>query len=183
MKRIASWQSANNNIATENCRIHKTDDGFIIESVVNGILNDTPTYCAYKIRTNQNWETQEFTVYTWIGWEEKTVYMKKDASGNWENEGRDTTEFKDCIDIDISTTPFTNTLPIRRLQLEIGASKVISVVYINAAKQTVEPCRQIYTRLSPNTYRYQDAHNNFSAELTVDDEGLVIDYPKLWRRL
>jgi hypothetical protein len=39
-------------------------------------------------------------------------------------------EFKDCVDVDLSFTPATNTLPIRRLGLEVGEEAEIAVAWL-----------------------------------------------------
>ena len=89
-------------------------------------------------------------------------------------------------DIDIMTTPFTNTLPIRRLALPPDAATVLRVVYIRIPELSVEAFDQEYTRLDPamppRRFRYRSLASGFTAELAVDAGGLVIDYPGLWRR-
>jgi hypothetical protein len=40
---------------------------------------------------------------------------------------------------------------------------------------------QTYTRLSESTYLYESAGGAFRRELTVNDDGFVVDYPGLWR--
>jgi hypothetical protein len=43
--------------------------------------------------------------------------------------------------------------------------------------------RQIYTCLAPRLFRYQAAERSFEAELPVDEDGLVVDYPSLFERI
>jgi len=47
---------------------------------------------------------------------------------------------------------------------------------------TVEPLSQRYTRLTTTTYRYE-SNTGFSADIVVDDLGLVITYPGGWDRI
>lgn len=183
MKRIISWKSISANETIENCRVRKVDDGFLVESVVNGIIDDSAVYCAYKIRLDERWQAREFLIYSWNNWQENTISIKKNDSGKWELNGKEDDRFTNCIDIDISATPFTNSLPVNRLALQIDETKEINVVYINVAKQAVEPFAQVYTRISEKTYRYENASGDFSAEITVDDDGIIIDYPGLFRKL
>lgn len=83
-------------------------------------------------------------------------------------------------DVDISFTPLTNTLPIRRYGLAVGARKELEVVYVDVAATTVRRMWQCYTRLDTRTYKYES--EGFEAVLAVDDESLVVDYPGLWQR-
>jgi uncharacterized protein len=84
-------------------------------------------------------------------------------------------ELNGCIDIDFTLTPFTNTLPIRRLNWQAGVSQGIQVVYI------VYPARQTYTCLSDTRYHFR--MDDFEREIQVNAEGLVIDYPDLFERV
>ena len=54
---------------------------------------------------------------------------------------------KGCQYVDISETPFTNTLPIRRLGLALGTSADISVAYFEGTELQPWPEPQRYTCL------------------------------------
>jgi hypothetical protein len=60
--------------------------------------------------------------------------------------------------VDISETPFTNTLPIRRLALAPGESAGVSVAYFDGSELQPCPEPQRYTCLETNDrgglYRY-----------------------------
>ncbi|WP_165501349.1 putative glycolipid-binding domain-containing protein [Pedobacter psychrodurus] len=53
-----------------------------------------------------------------------------------------------CLDIDISLTPFTNTLSIRRLVFNGHLRNRIEVVYIDIIAATIVPAMQYYSRIS-----------------------------------
>ena len=58
----------------------------------------------------------------------------------------DMPELRDCIDVDITATPFTNTLPINRLRLAPGQSADISVVYVTTPGLDISVSAQRYSR-------------------------------------
>ena len=89
---------------------------------------------------------------------------------------------KGCMDLDIPLTPFTNTLPIRRLKLSPGRSQEVKVIYCDLLKQEIKPVCQRYTCLSNSEYHYENVPNDFEATILVDEFGLVIDYPYLFVR-
>jgi uncharacterized protein len=95
-----------------------------------------------------------------------------------------------CLDVDISVTPFTNTLPIRRLALQPSSTATLSMAYIEIPQMHVKVTEQRYTCLevtpSGGKYRFESLEHgvaSFSADLPVDQEGLVLDYPGLFRRV
>ena len=103
-----------------------------------------------------------------------------EIGGLWSGKDRPP-EFEDCVDVDLSFTPATNTLPIRRLGLEVGEEADIHVAWLVWPELGVRRVRQRYARLAPNRYRY--AQDDFAAELTVDEQGLVLDYEGLWNAI
>jgi uncharacterized protein len=91
---------------------------------------------------------------------------------------------ENAIDIDISITPFTNTLPIRRLNLQSGQSQEILAVYIHLPDMAITTDRQRYTCIEAGQrYLYESVDSGFTREIEVDAHGLVTSYPSLFRRL
>ncbi|GLY05792.1 putative glycolipid-binding domain-containing protein [Actinoplanes sp. NBRC 101535] len=89
-----------------------------------------------------------------------------------------------AFDADLGCSLVTNSLPIRRLGLltaEPGVSHRLSVAWVRVPSLEVVQADQIYTPLGGNRVRY--ASETFSADLTCDDEGFVVDYPGLGRRV
>jgi hypothetical protein len=88
------------------------------------------------------------------------ISLRSDGDGRWWKEtGEPLAALAGCLDVDFSATPFTNTLPIRRLGLQPGESTEIAVVYIDAPSLDVVSIRQRYTCLdrdaSSGRYRFE----------------------------
>jgi hypothetical protein len=82
----------------------------------------------------------------------------------------------------LSGTPLTNTLPIRRLQVG-GEGAVIEALYVPF--DDFEPIRDLQRYIcveEGRLYRYEAVDGGFSAEIEVDDQGLVLSYPPLFAR-
>lgn len=105
------------------------------------------------------------------------LVLEHDGKGRW----RGRPELDGCLEVDISITPLTNTLPINRLRLGVGESAEIRVAYIDVPQFAVSVMPQRYTRLEERLYRFQS--DGFQADLTVDEQGIIVDYPGLWRRV
>jgi hypothetical protein len=97
--------------------------------------------------------------------------------------GAHRTELDGCYDIDLACTPFTNTLPIRRLPLLEGDAAEVPVVLVDPETLEVRPVMQRYTRLTSHTWRHENLDSGVATELEVDEHGLVKDYPDEFRRL
>ena len=111
-----------------------------------------------------------------------------DGAGNWRAGGEQPLAgLEGCIDIDISATPFTNTIAIRRLDLAAGAAGEVRVGHIDVPAMTMQAVPRRYTCLevSPagGRYRYEASSRDFTAELPIDRDGLVIDHSVAFRRV
>src|SRR5206468_2740936 len=77
-----------------------------------------------------------------------------------------------CSDIDIMGTPFTNTMPIRRLVLPPEQPAALKVVYVAIPDLAISVAAQDYTRRDteamPTRFRYRSLGSDFTAELSVD---------------
>jgi hypothetical protein len=112
------------------------------------------------------------------------VYLRRTAEGHWfDRNDRSLLHLNGIFDVDLSITPFTNSLPIRRLKLGVGESGEIVTAYVAFPPLTVSADRQRYTRVAVDRYRYESLESDFVREITVDRNGLVITYPGLFQRV
>lgn len=166
----------------ENCLVNTTEKGTEVNSVIVGSYGLKIFRVAYRIRTNPGWETVFFEVLSQHSDQIQCHRFESDGKGNWKSQGKPAPQYNGCIDIDISLTPFTNTLPINRLKLSPNASQEIQVIYLDLLEQQIFPVRQKYTCLSKTGYKYENVPNDFEAVVTVDEFGLVVGYPQLFVR-
>ena len=135
-----------------------------------------PIELRYAVTVDAAWATSNVEVLVALAGGE--LRELAEIGGLWSGTDRPP-EFEDCVDVDLSFTPATNTLPIRRLGLDVGEEADIHVAWLVWPELGVRRVRQRYVRLAPNRYRY--AQDDFAAELTVDEQGLVLEYEKLWK--
>jgi hypothetical protein len=143
------------------------------------VLDGVPTHVAYALRTDRTGATRCVEITASGAAATRTHTLHADGQGHWRDDAGPLPDLDGCLDVDISFTPCTNTMPIRRLALAVGEARDIDVTYLSVPLLTVSRVRQRYRRLDCG-YRYESAR--FAADLTVDDADLVIDYPNLWRR-
>lgn len=110
------------------------------------------------------------------------LHLESDRRCNWQATGNVLENIKGCIDVDISVTPFTNTLPINRLELKVGEKSDIQVVYINVIEDEVTTMKQRYYRVSKRVYHYENMPNDFEADIEIDELGFVVAYQPLFYR-
>lgn len=162
--------------SSEICSVASVAGGHEINGVIDGHFESAPFQTRYFITTNTRWETTSFDIKSMVAGKPFQLNFVRNEKGLWTKDGIQADEFTGCVDIDISVTPFTNTLPINRLYLAKKERRRIAVLYIDIEKQQTRRVDQFYTRLSDTVYKYENASNNFKAVITVDDAGLVLAY-------
>ncbi|MGD9477400.1 putative glycolipid-binding domain-containing protein [Shinella sp. G-2] len=167
----------------EHLTVRMTGGGFRAESTVIGGADAERYGVRYAIDLDERWRVRAFAVEETAG---RRIAMTADGEGHWQGEdGTPLSTFDGCIDIDLAGSPFTNTLPIRRLALrpEHGTAR-LKMVYVPFDTFRPFPDGQHYTCLQPaGRYLYEAEDRTFSAELPVDADGFVTDYPTLFARL
>jgi hypothetical protein len=178
----------------EHLRLVQYAGGILADSVIVGVEEGRPFRTRYTIQCDASWRVRELRV-DMLDESNRRLDLMSDGQGHWaDGAGEPLPGLVGCFDVDISATPFTNTLPICRLALPPGAAADITVAYIllpNPDTDTGElratPALQRYTCLASNAssgrYRFESRSSGFTAELPVDADGLVVDYPGLFRRV
>ena len=190
MKRHVMW-SPWSEPGLEHLHITQNTEQIIADGLILGVKEQEPFRVQYEIHCDQQWQVRTVRVSV-LSHPAQTISLVTDGKGTWSTEtGEELPLLRGCLDVDISATPFTNTLPIRRLALRPGQSAILRVTYIAVPELQVAAVQQRYTCLEMaadggGRYRYEslkDGVSIFMAELTVDADGLVIDYPELFRRV
>jgi hypothetical protein len=164
----------------ETCRILEVGDEWRLTGVAVLVFEKQACRLDYSIDCDPQWVTRLATVTGWIGDRTIEVSVLRNSNGQWQLNGQDCAAVNGCIDIDLNFSPSTNLLPIRRLELEVGATVTVRAAWLRFPGLMLEPLEQTYTRLDKDRYRYKSG--SFIAELTVDDRGMVIDYGQIWSR-
>jgi hypothetical protein len=142
---------------------------------------------AYRLECDATWRFIRLDITVTKASGSSRMSLSVDEDGHWHSNGAALPALEGCIDIDISGTPFTNTLPIRRLAWLPGTARDLDMAYVSVPELSVRANRQRYTLLpgggagSEAVYRYESG--TFRADLPVDGDGFVTDYPGLWDRV
>ena len=166
-------------------RLAVRDSDVVADGLMLGVAEGRPFRLAYEVRCDAHWRVRAARVG--VPGEPPKVELLSDGEGNWTGpDGRTLPYLGGCEYVDISETPFTNTLPIRRLSLAPGESAEISVAYVDGTELQPWPEPQRYMCLEKGDggglYRLLSLDGGFTADLPVDADSLVLDYPGLFRR-
>jgi len=187
------WKPYEDTPGLEHLRLTIEPSGSVADGLVIGEWDGEPFRLRYLVRCDEQWHTRELLCEMLRLSADQTpgpaLHLLADGAGQWTTAaGEPLPDLDGCLDVDIMATPFTNTLPIRRLNLPSGASQQIAVVYVALPDLKVSRMEQRYICRERQTseggyagkYGYESVESGFTATLAVNEDGLVRDYPQLY---
>jgi hypothetical protein len=163
----------------EFCTLAKTDRGMKLTGVAVLTNDDVPCCLQYTIECDAKWRTLLCRITGYVGKHAITIDIRREGA-QWLLNGVEVPEVAGAIDIDLGFSPSTNLLPIRRLALEVGKKAEVRAAWLRFPELTLESLEQTYTRLAPDSFRYESNGGKFRRDLKIDEMGMVAEYPELW---
>jgi uncharacterized protein len=87
-----------------------------------------------------------------------------------------------ALDVDLQFSPLFNSLPVLRDRLlNGGEARPYTMAFVLVPELNVVASEQKYAPLEPGLVRFSSG--TFSADISFDADGFVVDYPQLARRV
>lgn len=167
----------------ERFELVRVTDEWIFRGTILTLADDAAAEAQYEIVCDRSFRTRRADISVRDATGERTLQITAE-NVRWYENGRENHTVKGAIDIDLGWSPSTNTLPIRRLGLEIGESSGEFVAaWVRFPELTLQPLPQEYFRLEDRKYRYSSRGGAFVANVLVDDHGLALNYEGFWQRV
>jgi uncharacterized protein len=143
-----------------------------------------PCRVEYQVSCDAAWNTLHAQLSGWAGDQRIACVISADPRRRWRLNGQEAPDVEGCPDIDLSFSPATNLVPIRRLALALGAAAPVRAAWLRFPECRLEPLEQRYQRIDAERYRYESGTgaDAFRTELRVTATGFVVDYPGRWSR-
>jgi hypothetical protein len=133
----------------------------------------------YVFRLSPLWQVRQFLLFRDL--DQPDLWLGTDGHGRWgEVNGAHRVDLDGGIDIALACTPFTHTMPIRRLDLAVGDDAPTVVLDVDVDTLGVVPVAASYRRVSPTTYHITRADGSITVD--VDDHGVARDIEGRFRR-
>ncbi len=178
---VALWRPVEGE-GLEHLVLNAVPGGYSVRSHVIGENEGKRHAFFYAIDLDEGWRVRSFSIEAVDG--RSRSYLSP-APGRWlDGEGKPLAVFDGCVDIDLSFTCFTNSLPVRRTEFARGEAREFAMLWMPS--DTLDPFvdGQRYTCREPGRrFHYAATDGAFEAEIAFDEFGLVSDYPGLFRRV
>lgn len=139
-------------LGLEHCAIEA--DPTAIRGRVLDLSGGFPVWAAYRIGTAADGATCSLAITCRAQGVERRLAFRAQA-GRWYADGTEVPALRGALDVDLSVTPATNVLPIRRLGLSVGEGREVLAAWVRFLLLAVRPLRQRYERVSRERYLYR----------------------------
>lgn len=155
----------------------------------------------FDLATTARWVTSRLAVRArGDGWR-RSLELERSSSGGWSiatttsgqvdlgSPGGNADDLAGSLDCDLGLSPLTNSMPVLRSNLlRNDGSLDFVMAWVSVPDLAVRASPQRYTRLSDGgdglaRVEYRSLDGDFVSVLTLDADGLVVDYPQLARRV
>lgn len=173
---MLAWRRADDERGHSLARVERRPDGWTCWGTEVLAGPEDVLACGFRVDIDVSWATRALDAWSLARDGEHRLALAADAERRWWRDGARAPELDGCLDVDVAATPLTNTFPINRLTaLAAGASATATVAWVEVPSLRVVRVEQTYRRLAELRWEYSDAaHGAF--ELSVDGDGLVVDY-------
>ncbi|WP_042404099.1 putative glycolipid-binding domain-containing protein [Streptacidiphilus carbonis] len=145
-----------------------------------------PYWLSYRLTTDATGVTTSLEVEAETRAAVRRLDLRRGDDG-WTVQGEPRPDLAAALDCDLGCCPVTNTMPILRYRLhEQPGSRNLTMAFVEVPTLRVIAVPQTYQLLEVipgGGARVRYASGTFSSDLLVDQDGLVVDYPTMARRV
>lgn len=153
-----------------------TQDGVHASSHLIQSIRGNSIAATYVLRYDERWRFRSL----WLKADnlgQRSLNLHRDIRGRWFVDGRLREDLGECQQVMLSSSPFTHTPILRRSALPAGDSEQVCVAYVDLLGLRVEARQQRYLcqqRQASHAVYLSESEGHDSVELTLDDEGLLV---------
>jgi hypothetical protein len=156
-------------------------DGWRLSGAAVFRHEEGPAALAYAVEVDGNWAARRAIVQGFVGAREVDCEILRTFEG-WRLNGVLVEGLNHLIDLDLSFTPATNALALKRAAPAIGETASLPAAWFDIDAARLAELPQTYERLGATAYRYVALSVPYEAVLEFTGDGFVHHYPGLWRR-
>jgi hypothetical protein len=173
-RRLVAWRGLEEWLA-ETCEVELEGDRLKATGVQLG-AEPHPYRVDYELTTGARWVTDRLFVKCG----ERALDLRRAGDGSWTANGEPQPHVEGALDCDLAFSPLTNFMPARRLA---GEPVDHVMAWVSVPDLTVLRSEQRYEPIDARHVRYIGLDSDFTADLELDEEGLVVRYPRLAERV
>lgn len=169
------WRRIDEDPGLEIFRLAPDEGGWRATSALT-FGGEQPFALRYDWLIDSQWHTRSVRIDQMFGETDQSLEITRTGPASWRVDGEVRADLEGCDEVDLSATPFCNSLAIPRMR---GATGELTALYIEAPELSITPARQRYEYLSEGRWRFTFIPTGFVAEIQFDPDNLVRHYQGL----
>ena len=167
----------------EFARVRLSADHLTATGVAIG-TDPAPYRLDYTLETGEGFVTSRLQVTAESEEGRRALDLRRSAEGRWSADV-ELPDLAGALDCDLGLSPLTNSMPALRHGLleQPGEPVDFVMAWVSVPDLRMHASPQRYAPLGGGVVRFESLDDDFTAEITFDADGLVVDYPGIARRL
>lgn len=154
------------------CRFADAEGGYLID----GSSTDAKgNILKYRIRARGDGTTRRARIGA-----KSRIFVRRAPDRTWTLNGTPFPAVTGAEDIDLSFTPATLTLPIRRLKLGIGDEAETLAARLDLENERLTPVHLVFRHTANEKYECLNTETGMTSYLLVDTQGVIRTHTGYW---
>lgn len=164
------------------CRLEERSTGWSLHGCAVFLHAGQPANLSYSVICDRGWRTLFGNVAGAIGPQAVDFVIERRDDDAWTLNGQrvDADGLNQLDDLDLSFTPATNLLQIRRVPLAVHQPVRLPAAWFNIEAGTLSKLEQIYERRDDLALDYRAPDVGYEGLLELAPNGFIRHYPGLW---
>jgi uncharacterized protein len=146
-------------------------------------VEPAPYRLDYTLETGEGFVTSRLRVTAIAEGERRTLDLRLSEAGRW-SANVELPDLGGALDCDLGLSPLTNSMPVlRHGLLDPGEPVDLVMAWVSVPDLTMHASSQRYVPLGDGVVHFESLDGPFTADIVFDDDGIVVDYPGIARRL
>lgn len=183
----AAWTHSGDRYGFESVTVRREAGGWVAIGSTTAVEDGIAWAQSYEIHLDGRDVCRSAVVCTRVAAAPATtLLLDHDGAGGWTVDGARAGLLDGCLDVDLEASALTNAFPVRRLLAAGVGSASVPAAYAPVHSPGVRRLEQRYVRVGADdraaAFDYTAPAFGFSARITYDAAGLVLDYPGIAHR-
>lgn len=175
----ARWRALDRE-GEDSCRLCRADHGWMLIGHARFRGADGFSALDYVVRCDTGWQTISADITGLQDGLNVNLRITRDDK-TWVLNEIPQPQVSGAIDLDLSFTPATNLMPLRRLLASDEASEITRAAWLRYPQADLQPLDQTYGRTGvAGDFSYKAQQTGYTTRLHIGESGFVTNYPGLW---
>jgi uncharacterized protein len=162
------------------CRLEQRDFAYRLRGTAVYAHANGSASISYRVECDAQWRTISGRIAGFIGQRSFDFVVAREDVG-WTLNGSPKPGLDHLVDLDLSFTPATNLLQLKRVAIAEGEAVPLPAAWLDVDEGTLTELPQFYQRRGPSTFWYRAPSVGYEGLLQLAPNGFIQNYPNLWQ--